>query len=73
MRSALATVPAAYQAGFDLDRDEFYVSYDRAAGAPADAARPMIAAIRQAGFDPWLKGPGWPDVAPEVVVLPAID
>ncbi len=73
MRSALATLPAAYEVGYDLDRDEVYVGYDARAGDAKAAAAPMIAAIQAAGFDPWLKGPGWPDVAPDVVVLPAIE
>ncbi len=73
MRSALATLPAAYQVGHDLARDEVYVAYDARAGDAKTAAKAMIAAIQAAGFDPWLKGPGWPDGAPDVVVLPAID
>jgi hypothetical protein len=73
VRSALATLPAAYQVGYDLARDEVYVGYDARAGDAKAAAAPMIAAIQAAGFDPWLKGPGWPDDAPDVVVLPAID
>ena len=32
MRSALATLPAAYQVGYDLARDEVYVGYDARAG-----------------------------------------
>jgi hypothetical protein len=70
VRSALAKLPAAYEVGFDLDHDEVYVGYDAAAGAAKPAAAPMIAAIKAAGFDPWLKGPGRPEPAPEMIVLP---
>ena len=71
MRSALATVSSSYQVGFDLDRDEVYVGYDAAAGPAKVAAAPMIAAIKRAGFDPWLKRAGWPEPPPDqVVVLP---
>ncbi len=61
MRAALTVVPSIYEVGLDLDRDEVYVSYDAGAGDAAAASAPMIAAIERAGFDPWLKGPGWPD------------
>lgn|GEM_PF-3513275 len=61
---------AAYQVGFDLDRDEVYVGYDAAAGDAKAVASSMVTAIKAAGFDPWLKGPGWPQARPELVVLP---
>ena len=70
MRSALATEPAAYEAGYDLDHDEVYVGYDAAAGDARTVARALVAAIDRAGFDAWLKGPGWPEGAPNVIVLP---
>lgn len=73
MRSALAALPATYEVGYDLDHDEVYVAYDARVGDAKTAAKAMIAAIQAAGFDPWLKGPGWPDGAPDVVVLPALD
>ena len=69
MRSALAKLPSAYEVGFDLDRDEVYVGYDAAAGDPKPASAPMVAAIKAAGFNPWLKGPGRPDGI-EMIVLP---
>lgn len=69
MRAALGTVPATYEAGFDLDRDEVYVSYDAAAGDAKTATAPMIAAIKAAGFEPWLKREGWPETV-ESRVLP---
>ena len=52
MRSALATLPAAYQVGHDLARDEVYVAYDARAGDAKTAAKAMIVAIQAAGFDP---------------------
>ncbi len=61
MRAALRDVPAAFEVGFDLDRDEVYVSYDAAAGDAKAATAPMVAAIKRAGFEPWLKGAGWPE------------
>jgi hypothetical protein len=70
VRSALATVPAAYATAIVLDRDEVYVSYDRSAGDAKAAAAPMIKAIQRAGFDPWLKGEGWPAEVGDVAVLP---
>lgn len=71
MRAALSTVPSAYQVAFDLDRDEVYVAYDAAAGEPKLATEPMVAALKAAGFEPWFKREGWPEVT-DVRVLPAI-
>ncbi|MBP8807151.1 MAG: hypothetical protein KBG48_24075 [Kofleriaceae bacterium] len=71
-RSALSVLPAVYAVGHDLDRDELYVSYDARAGDAKALAPALIDAVRGAGFDPWLKGPGWPSPAPEAVVLPAL-
>lgn len=70
MRSALATLPTAYQVGFDLDHDEVYVSYDAAAGDAATVAPAMVALIQRVGFNPWLKGEGWPPDPPNLAVLP---
>jgi hypothetical protein len=70
VRSALATLPAAYQVGFDLDRDEVYVAYDRAAGDAKAASVAMVEVIERAGFRPWFKRDGWPDGV-DAVVLPA--
>jgi hypothetical protein len=72
VRSALAVVPAAYQVGFDLDRDEVYVGYDAAAGDAKTASAPMVRVIKAVGFDPWLKGDAWPEAVPELVVLPRL-
>lgn len=60
MRSALATLDGVYQVGVDLDTESIFVSYDAAMGAPEDAAKPMLAALKRAGFDPWFKRAGWP-------------
>lgn len=70
MRAALSTVSVAYEVGFDLDRDEVYVSYDAAAGDAKAVAEPMVAAIKAAGFEPWFKREGWPEGV-EATVLPA--
>ena len=71
VRSALASLPTTYAVGADLDRDEIYVSYDARAGTAAAASEPMIEAIKNAGFDPWLKKAGWPEPAPDAIVVPA--
>ncbi len=60
VRSALATVPAVYQVGFEIERDEVYVSYDRSAGAVAAFAPRLVAAIDGRGYRGWLKGEGVP-------------
>ena len=60
MRSALATIDGVYQVGVDVDTQSIFVSYDAALGEPKAATAPMLAALARAGFDPWLKGPGWP-------------
>jgi hypothetical protein len=60
VRSALATVPAAYQVAFELDRDEVYVTYDVTAGAAAAFAPALVAAVEGTGYRCWLKGPGAP-------------
>ncbi len=69
MRSALASLATTYQVGFDLDRDEVYVSYDRAAGDASTVSAAMVAAINAAGFKPWLKTDGWPETV-DASVLP---
>ena len=58
VRSALAQLPSVYAVGFDLDRDEVYVGYDATVGPPAQAARPMVAAIEGAGYRSWYARPG---------------
>jgi copper chaperone CopZ len=61
VRAALRTVPAAYEVGFDLDRDEVYVSYDAAAGEARVATAAMVVAVKRAGFNPWFDRVGWPE------------
>ena len=68
VREALAAVPNVYELGFDLDHEAIYMSYDARLGTPKDVTRPMIAAIRNAGFDPWLAKSSWPDDAVVQVV-----
>ncbi len=70
MRAALRTVPHAYAVGFDLDRDEVYVSYDASAGDGKTASVPMVDALQRAGFEPWFKRDTWPETV-EAAVLPA--
>ncbi len=63
VRNALADVDAVYELGFDLSTESIFVSYDAALGDAKTVTKPMIAAIKSAGFDPWLKGTGWPSDA----------
>lgn len=68
MRAALRTVPSAYEVGFDIDRDEVYVSYDASAGDAKTASEPMVEAVKRAGFEPWFRRDTWPDgVAADVL------
>jgi hypothetical protein len=61
VRSALATLPAVYEVGVEFETQSIFVGYDAAAlGAGKDAAKPMLAALKAAGFDPWFKSEGWP-------------
>lgn len=61
VRTALADVPAVYELGFDLSKESVFVSYDATLGPAKQVTRPMIAAIKGAGFDPWLAKESWPD------------
>lgn len=61
VRTALADVPAVYELGFDLSKESVFVSYDATLGSAKQVTRPMIAAIKGAGFDPWLAKESWPD------------
>ena len=71
MRSALATIDGVYRVGVDVDTQSIYVSYDAAMGEPKAATKPMLAALTRAGFDPWLKSPGWPaGVTADVLPVP---
>ncbi len=71
VREALAAVPDVYELGFDLDHEAIYMSYDAKLGAAKQVTRPMIAAIKNAGFDPWLAKESWPDDAVVQVVAKA--
>ena len=68
VRTALADVPAVYELGFDLSKESVFVSYDAALGAPKEVTRPILAAIKAQGFDPWLAKESWPEGA-EVQVI----
>ena len=69
VRYALAEQKAVYELGFDVSNESIFVSYDSSLGTPKEVTRPMIAAIKQAGFDPWLAKETWPDDAKADVVL----
>ncbi len=69
VRMALADIPAVYELGFDLTHESVFVSYDQALGAPKSVTRPMLAAIKAAGFDPWLATEAWPSDATAQVVM----
>lgn len=67
VRMALADVPAVYELGFDVSTESIFVSYDTALGDAKQVTKPMIVAIKSAGFDPWLAKESWPDDAKKVV------
>ncbi|MGE0400017.1 MAG: heavy-metal-associated domain-containing protein [Kofleriaceae bacterium] len=69
VRTALASVPAVYELGFDVSTESIFVSYDATLGTPKDVTKPMLVAIKGAGFDPWLAKEAWPDDA-DVAVVP---
>jgi len=61
VRMALADLPAVYELGIDPSKESIFVSYDTTLGAPKQVTRPMLAAIKAAGFDPWLARETWPE------------
>jgi hypothetical protein len=65
---ALAELHDIYELGFDLSHEAIFVSYDASLGAAKQVTKPMLAAIRQAGFDPWLAKEDWPADAKASVV-----
>lgn len=69
VRYALADITAVYELGFDLSTESIFVSYDKSLGTPKEVTKPMIAAIKRAGFDPWLAKESWPEDAKVQVVL----
>lgn len=69
VRYALADVTSVYELGFDLSTESIFVSYDATLGPAKEVTKPMIAAIKKAGFDPWLAKESWPADAEAQVVL----
>jgi len=69
VRMALADLPAVYELGFDVANESIFVSYDATLGSAKDVTKPMLVAIKSAGFDPWLAKETWPDGA-NVQVVP---
>ena len=69
VRYALADIPVVYELGFDVANESIFISYDASRGAAKEVTRPMIAAIKSAGFDPWLAKESWPDGAQVQVVM----
>lgn len=63
VRMALADLPAVYELGFDVANESIFVSYDATLGTAKDVTKPMLVAIKSAGFDPWLAKETWPDGA----------
>lgn len=60
VRYALADIKQVYELGFDPANESIFVSYDATLGTAKDVTRPMLAAIKNAGFDPWLAKESWP-------------
>lgn len=71
VRDALAGVPGIYELGFDLSKESVFVSYDAAVGTPKAVSMQLIAAIKGAGFDPWMTKQPWPADAKVQVVARA--
>lgn len=67
VRHALADVPAVYELGFEVATESIFISYDAALGPAKEVTRPMLVAIKAAGFDPWLAKEAWPDIATAAV------
>ena len=66
---ALADIKSVYELGFDVSNEAIFVSFDATLGSAKDVTKPMIAAIKGAGFDPWLSKEEWPADAKVQVVL----
>ena len=69
VRMALAEIPAVYELGFDLTHESVFISYDRTLGDAKQVTKPILAAIKAAGFDPWLANETWPSGVTTQVVL----
>jgi len=68
VRYALADVAAVYELGFDTAHESIFVSYDATLGPAKQVTKPMLVAIKSAGFDPWLAKETWPaDASAQVV------
>ena len=67
VRYALADNANVYELGFDTANESIFVSYDKSLGTPKDITKPMLKAIKDAGFDPWLAKETWPADAQENV------
>ena len=63
VRYALQGNKDVYELGFDLPNESIFVSYDATLGPAKQVTKPMLTAIRDAGFDPWLAKETWPDDA----------
>jgi len=68
VRMALADIPAVYELGFDPSKESIFVSYDTTLGGPKQVTKPMLVAIKAAGFDPWLASETWPNKVDAQVV-----
>jgi len=68
VRYALADIKDVYELGFDLSHEAIFISYDASLGPAKQVTKPMLAAIKQAGFDPWLAKEEWPADATAQVV-----
>jgi hypothetical protein len=66
---ALANQKQIYELGFDPANESIFVSYDATLGPAKQVTKPMLVAIKQAGFDPWLAKETWPADA-KVQVIP---
>ncbi len=66
---ALGAMKEIYELGFDLPNESIFVSYDATLGTPKQVTKPMLLAIKQAGFDPWLAKETWPTDA-KVQIVP---
>ncbi|HEY4178187.1 MAG TPA: hypothetical protein VGM90_15175 [Kofleriaceae bacterium] len=69
VRMALADIPAVYELGFDTSNESIFVSFDSSLGTPKDVTKPMLAAIKSSGFDPWLAKELWPAEAQALVAV----
>ncbi|NVB82850.1 MAG: hypothetical protein HOV81_31015, partial [Kofleriaceae bacterium] len=63
VRYALADNKAVYELGFDTANESIFVSYDKTLGSAKDVTKPMLNAIKEAGYDPWLAKESWPEDA----------